>query len=486
MKNTNNPYIPYIISSEQNDMTIFDSMIKRTMSAFYSTINDSNAFSGINPYELRTQIKELGFLPEKGEGFENTIKKVEDVILPHLLKTWSTKYMPHLHAPALVETISSELLIAAFNDSMDSWDQGPAATEVEESMIHGLLGLYGFGEKGDGSFTSGGSQSNISAIIAARDWYCQKWLQTDVKWDGLPSNYGKLRLYTSEISHFSMDKACHVLGLGYNAVRKIPIDNNAKVDISAFEKMLEEDVAQGLLPFCAVATIGTTDFGSIDDVSAFRILCDKYHMHLHADAAYGSAAIMSSKYRRRLGDLSLCDSITVDFHKMFLLPISCSVILFKDGSRLKCFELHANYLNREEDEEDGYINLVGKSIQTTRRFDALKVFMAFQTRGLDGFDNLVTKVIENADYFYSIIQDDPDFIAAVKPELSSVVFCLIDGDDVNKKVRRKLLEKGIVIGQTEMGGKVMLKFTLLNPNLDHKEFDELIQKIKCLRDEVKS
>lgn len=476
---------PYIISDNPEDKAIFDSMIKRTMDAFFASIKDSNAFSGINPYELRAKIKDLGFIPKKGIGFENTMKKVEEVILPHLLRTWSTKYMPHLHAPALTETISSELLIAAFNDSMDSWDQGPAATEVEESMIHGLIDLYGFGENGDGTFTSGGSQSNISAIIAARDWYCQEWLHADVKWDGLPPEYGKLRLYTSEISHFSMDKACHVLGLGYNAVRKLPIDKNAKVDILAFEKMLEEDVSQGLLPFCAVATIGTTDFGSIDDVNAFRSLCDKYHMHLHADAAYGSATIMSSRYRHRLGNLSVCDSITVDFHKMFLLPISCSVVLFKEGSRLKCFELHANYLNREEDEEDGYINLVGKSIQTTRRFDALKVFMAFQTRGVDGFDNMVTKVIENADYFYSIIHDDPDFITAVKPELSSVVFCLIDGDDVNKKVRRKLLEEGIVIGQTEIDGKVMLKFTLLNPNLEHREFDELILKIKTLRDEVK-
>lgn len=483
MKITSNPYI---ISDKPEDKALFDSMIKRTMEAFFASIKDSNAFSGINPYELRAKINELGFLPEKGIGFENTMKKVEEAILPHLLRTWSTKYMPHLHAPALTETISSELLIAAFNDSMDSWDQGPAATEVEESMIHGLLKLYGYGEGSDGTFTSGGSQSNISAIIAARDWYCQEQLHADVKWSGLPAEYGKLRLYTSAISHFSMDKACHVLGLGYNAVRKLPVDNKAKVDIATFEKMLEDDVANGLLPFCAVATIGTTDFGSIDDVKAFRDLCDKYHMHLHADAAYGSAAIMSSKYSHRLGNLSICDSITVDFHKMFLFPISCSAVLFKNGSKLKCFELHANYLNREEDEEDGYINLVGKSIQTTRRFDALKVFMAFQTRGVDGFDSMVTKVIENADYFYTIIQKDPDFIAPVKPELSSVVFCLTDGDDVNKKIRRKLLERGTVIGQTEMDGRVMLKFTLLNPNLEHKEFDELIVKIKNLRDEIKN
>jgi len=389
--------------------------------------------------------------------------------------------MPHLHAPALTETIAAELIIAIFNDSMDSWDQGPAATELEEAMIHGLLKLYGFSEGSDGTFTSGGSQSNISAITCARDWYCNKVLNWDIKWNGLPSSYDKFRLYTSEVSHFSMDKACHLLGFGYNAVRKIPVDDTCRIDVKAFEQMLKEDTANGLIPFCAVATIGTTDFGSIDDVKQMRVLCDKYKMHLHADAAYGSAAIMSPEYKDRLGDLSLCDSITVDFHKMFLLPISCSAVLLKNGEKLNCFELHADYLNREEDEEEGYINLVGKSMQTTRRFDALKVFMAFQTRGSDGFANMVNTSMDNAMYFYNQLCKDSDFIAPVKPQLSSVVFARKDGDEANKKIRKTLLSQGTVIGQTVMNEKVMLKFTLLNPMITHEDIDKIIARIKAIR-----
>ena len=121
-------------------------------------------------------------------------------------------------------------------------------------------------------------------------------------------------------------------------------------------------------------------------------------------------------------------------------------------------------------------------MQTTRRFDDLKVFMAFQTRGKDGFDEMITKVIDNADYFWSIIKDDPDFIVPVKPELSSVVFALKDGDEINKRVRRRLLENGTVIGQTVMKGRVMLKFTLLNPNLNYSDFPLIIERIKKYRD----
>ncbi len=472
---------PVLLSESKEIQDRFSEMIAETLSSVFRSYSDDSAFSGIDPYELRDKVGELGFLPENGRGFEQVLKDTEKVILPHMLRTWSTKYMPHLHSPVLTETICSELIISCFNDSMDSWDQGPAATELEVSMIRGLAGLFGYvPDTSDGCFTSGGSQSNISAIIAARDWYCMERFGWDVKMNGLPPEYGKLRVYTSEISHFSMDKASHILGMGYSAVRKIPVDSKCRIDLKEFERMLKEDVDAGLYPYCAVATFGTTDFGSIDDAKGMRELCDRYGMHLHGDAAYGSGLIMSRRYRDRLSAISLCDSITIDFHKMFLLPISCSAILMKDGERLKCFELHADYLNREEDEEDGYINLVGKSMQTTRRFDALKVFMAFQTRGVEGFSRIIDTAVGNASYFFDRISSDDAFIAPVEPELSSVVFALDMGDDVNKRVRRMLLSEGTVIGQTVKDGRVMLKFTLLNPNLTHDMIDSIIARIKEL------
>ncbi|MBQ3318254.1 MAG: diaminobutyrate decarboxylase [Spirochaetales bacterium] len=472
---------PVILSSDPKVKEMFRKMIADTTDAIIGSYDDNTAYSGKNVYKLRKSLEDLGFLPDQGLGFDKTLETVRKEIMPHLLRTWSTMYMPHLHAPALTETIASELIIGTFNDSMDSWDQGPAATEIEEDMVHGLVRLFGLGSGADGTFTSGGTQSNMAALIAARDWYCNRKHGCDVKKEGLPPFYGKMRLYTSEVSHFSMEKSCHVMGLGYNSVRKLPVDSKCKVDIKKFDEMVQQDIKDGLLPFCAVATIGTTDYGSIDDVKEMRRICDKYGMFLHADASYGSGLVVSGKYRDRMGDLSVCDSITVDFHKMFLLPISCSVILFKDKTVQECFELHADYLNREEDEEEGYINLVDKSLQTTRRFDALKVFMAFQTRGKDGFASIIDTAVDNAGYFYSRLVKDPAFIAPVEPEISSVVFAVIDGDEANKNIRKRLMDEGTVIGQTSKDGKVMLKFTLLNPALTHDHIDKIIARIKELR-----
>jgi len=346
---------------------------------------------------------------------------------------------------------------------------------VEVAVVNELCKLYQLGEDADGVFTSGGSQSNLSALTMARDWYCNTVLGHDVKKLGLPSCYQKLRIYTSEVSHFSMEKSAHLLGLGYDAVRKVPVDELCRMDVQKLKTMLEEDVSEGLLPFCIVATIGTTDYGSIDPVEKLRVVCDAYNLHLHADAAYGSGLQLSQHYQQRLGDLGLCDSITVDFHKMFLLPISCGALLIKNRSRFEVFTLHADYLNREEDEEAGYTNLVGKSLQTTRRFDALKVWMAFQCRGKDGFASIIDTCIENAAYLAQAILSNDRFELAIKPELSSVVFRLKGSCEKNKQVRRQLLHHHqVVIGQTVYQGRTYLKFTLLNPLVTHQHLDELL------------
>lgn len=459
----------------------FKQMIIRTVEAIADSLCDTKAYAGLSPEDLKKAVHVENLLPDNGEGFDNVLDALKRQILPNFLRTSSTDYMAHLHSPALLESIAAELIIAAFNQSMDSWDQAPVATEVELEVIQKLCSLYGYDEKSDGVFTSGGSQSNISALLFARDWYCKNKLGYDVKKHGLPENYRKLRIYTSEISHFSMEKGAHLLGLGYDAVVKVPVDDKQKMDACALEKLIGQDLENGNLPFCVVATIGTTDYGSIDPMSEISSVCQKYGLWLHADAAYGSAVILSSKYAQRVAGFNLCDSITVDFHKMFLLPISCSAVLLRDASNFEALELHADYLNREEDEEDGYTNLVGKSLQTTRRFDALKVWVSFKMRGKEGWGEIIDTCMENAAYLYSRLRNDAEFETVTEPEISSVVFRIASTDDTNKRVRRALIHKhGVVIGQTVYNGKVFLKFTLLNPLVTHEKLDSLLELIKSI------
>ena len=284
-----------------------------------------------------------------------------------------------------------------------------------------------------------------------------------------------------------MEKSAHILGLGYQSVVKVPVDSRKKIDMAALRSLIEEDKKAGNIPFLVVATAGTTDFGSIDPIVEISQLAKENNMWVHADAAYGSGVIMSDRYADRVAGLKLCDSITVDFHKMFVMPISCSAVLIKDGNDFEALTIHADYLNREEDEEDGYTNLVDKSLQTTRRFDALKVWMSFQARGKDGWSKLINASMGNAQYLYQQLKADSDFEVITEPEISSVVFryknCGSDekADTVNKKVRRALIHQhGVVIGQTISDGHTCLKFTLLNPLITHEKLDELKKLIKSL------
>ena len=476
------------LTQNDKDKKQFVDLISKVSTSIAKTFIDDKAYGGPTPDELKRIIHQTTILPEHGLGFEEVFKMTEEKILPNLLRTSSTDYMAHLHGPSLIETIASELIISTFNQSMDSWDQSPVATEIEVEVINHLCSLYGYDKNADGVFTSGGSQSNQTAIILARDTFCSNNLNYDIKKYGVDEKCRKLRMYTSEISHFSMEKSAHILGLGYQSVVKVPVDSRKKMDINALNQLIQKDIEQGNIPFLIVATVGTTDFGSIDDIKILHEIAQKNKMWLHADAAYGSGVIMSQKYASRVDGLALCDSITVDFHKMFLMPISCSAVLVKNGKNFEALTIHADYLNRTEDEEDGYTNLVDKSLQTTRRFDALKVWVAFQTRGKDGWSKLIDTCMDNAAYLYEILQKDSDFEVITKPEISSVVFryCAVqNADDVNKKVRRKLIhEKGIVIGQTVSDSNVCLKFTLLNPLVTHQKLDELISMIKQLAFEV--
>ena len=473
------------LTCEKKSKKEYKKLIKQTADAIANAFANESAYSGPTPDELKKIVAQDSILPEHGLGWDKVFALTKEKILPNLLRTPSTEYMPHLHGPSLLETITSELIISTFNQSMDSWDQSPVATEIEVETIRHLCGLYGYAEDtSDGVFTSGGSQSNQTALLLARDWYCNKHLNYDVKKYGLNEKCSRLHMYTSEISHFSMEKSCHIMGLGYKSVVKVPVDEKKRMDVTALRSLIEADLAAGNIPFLIVATVGTTDFGSIDPLEELSQLARQHNMWLHADAAYGSGVIMSEKYKARVAALKLCDSITVDFHKMFLMPISCSAVLLKDGSTFDALTIHADYLNREEDEEDGYTNLVDKSMQTTRRFDALKVWTSFQTRGRVGWSEIIESSMDNAAYFYSILKNDDDFEVITEPEISSIVFRYKKGkdpDSINKQVRRTLIhEYGTIIGQTVSNGHVCLKFTLLNPRITHKKLDELKVLIRSL------
>ncbi|MDV2682916.1 aspartate aminotransferase family protein [Alkalihalophilus lindianensis] len=428
-------------------------------------------------------------LPEEGASIENLLKKVGETIVAHSIQVANPRCLAHLHCPPLSSALAAEVLISGGNQSMDSWDQSASATIVEEKMVRWLSDLFFKEDRADGVFTSGGTQSNLMGLLLARDRFLQQELNWNAQRNGLPIEASKLRILCSEAAHFTVRQSAFLLGLGEQAVIPVETDEHQRISIESLKHHLKLANEEGLLPFALVATAGTTDFGSIDPLNELARIADEHHMWFHVDAAYGGALMLSENHKHKLTGIDHADSITVDFHKLFYQPISCGAFLLKDRANFDSLKLHADYLNPEDDEEIGIPNLVTKSIQTTRRFDALKLFVSFQALGRKIFAEMIDYTIDLAKETASILDDDSQFELVTQPEINAVVFRYNPEEEkseeglnqINAFIRSHLLEEGqAILARTRVNESVYLKLTLLNPRTTIEDIHAIFNQIKQL------
>ncbi|ELA6599874.1 pyridoxal phosphate-dependent class III aminotransferase [Vibrio alginolyticus] len=463
----------------------FASVMNHTTTAMKSVFEQVTApYSGVDPKALEAAIHDVD-LDNGNAPLKSVIDDAADLVAKNAIFTQHPDCIAHLHTPPLMPAIAAEAMIAALNQSMDSWDQASSATYVEQKVVNWLCDKYELGEKADGIFTSGGTQSNQMGLMLARDWIADKLSAHSIQKLGLPEYADKLRIVCSKKSHFTVQKSASWMGLGEKAVMTVDANADGTMDVTKLDEVLNQAKAEGLIPFAIVGTAGTTDHGAIDDLDFIADMAAKHDMWMHVDGAYGGALILSSQ-KTRLKGCERAHSISVDFHKLFYQTISCGALLVNDKSNFKFLLHHADYLNREHDELP---NLVDKSIATTKRFDALKVFMTMQSVGPkalgDMYDHLLEQTLEVAD----MIRDNKHFELLAEPSLSTVLFRAThesaDLDELNKTLRLEALTRGIaVLGETIVDDKTALKFTILNPCLTTADFESLLSKINTLAAEL--
>ncbi|HHF0520744.1 TPA: pyridoxal phosphate-dependent class III aminotransferase [Vibrio alginolyticus] len=463
----------------------FASVMNHTTTAMKSVFEQVTApYSGVDPKALEAAIHDVD-LDNGNAPLKSVIDDAADLVAKNAIFTQHPDCIAHLHTPPLMPAIAAEAMIAALNQSMDSWDQASSATYVEQKVVNWLCDKYELGEKADGIFTSGGTQSNQMGLMLARDWIADKLSAHSIQKLGLPEYADKLRIVCSKKSHFTVQKSASWMGLGEKAVMTVDANADGTMDVTKLDEVLNQAKAEGLIPFAIVGTAGTTDHGAIDDLDFIADIAAKHDMWMHVDGAYGGALILSSQ-KARLKGCERAHSISVDFHKLFYQTISCGALLVNDKSNFKFLLHHADYLNREHDELP---NLVDKSIATTKRFDALKVFMTMQSVGPkalgDMYDHLLEQTLEVAD----MIRDNKHFELLAEPSLSTVLFRAThesaDLDELNKTLRLEALTRGIaVLGETIVDDKTALKFTILNPCLTTADFESLLSKINTLAAEL--
>lgn len=439
-------------------------------------------YSGKSPAELAALLKG-DVLPRGGSPVDDVLKRVRTIVA-HSVAVTHPNTIAHLLCPPLIPSLAAEVVISALNQSMDSFDEAPAATVLELAVTRWLTEEAGLPSGSDGIFTAGGTQSNFMALLLARDACISSHWNWQVQRDGLPADASRLRFLCSEVAHFTVEKSAYQLGLGTGAVIRVPVDRSFRMLPKALSESLAELREKGLIPAAVVATAGTTDFGSIDPLPEISALAQQAGAWLHVDAAYGSALLLSDRYREKLRGLESADSISMDFHKEFWQCISCAALLVRDAGQLRHLRIHADYLNPESDEEAGIPNLVGKSLSTTRRFDALKLWFSFQVLGREKFGKMVDRTIELAAHAARFIRSNPPLELLNEPEYGCVVFRYrpsgpqVDGDRLNSVLRQRLLERGLaVIGHTRVDGRQYLKLTCMNPATSEQEIEDLLLSI---------
>jgi L-2,4-diaminobutyrate decarboxylase len=410
--------------------------------------------------------------PEHGDGLDGALALVSERIVANFVDVADPLCAAHLHCPPLIASLAAEAVICATNQSLDSWDQGPAATHLEQRLIAWLGAQFGLGESADGVFTSGGTQSNLMALLLARDHAAGR-AGRPVARDGITDVARRFRIVCSSASHFSVRKSARILGLGDRAVVEVAPGAAGRLDPAGVDAALRSLAHAGLIPIALVATAGTTDLGAIDPLQGLADVAREHGAWLHVDAAVGGALVLSDREAHRLRGIEEADSVAVDFHKLWFQPISCGAFLVRDTASLEPIRLHADYLNPEPgDADEGLPSLVDKSLQTTRRFDALKLFVSLRAHGRRFLGQAVEATIDLAAEAARLIDADPALELAREPSLNTVLFRYVGQpaagaeqlDAINEAIRSSLLHSGrAVVARTRLGGRVFLKLTLMNP-----------------------
>lgn len=446
-------------------------------------------FTGATPGELKRRVDGVDLGVPLGDTAA-ALEELEEVYLRDAVYFHDAKYAAHLNCPVVIPALVAEAVLSAVNSSMDTWDQSAGATMIERRLISWAAGRLGLGDSADGVFTSGGSQSNFQALLLARNQTVE-WMKLDPEHDGLrlPSLLEKLRIFTSADSHFSIRKSAAMLGLGYDAVVSVRCGQDHRMDPEALAAELARARNDGLIPMAVVATAGTTDFGAIDPLDELAAAARGHGAWFHVDAAYGGGLMVSGRHRHLLDGVHRADSVTVDFHKTFFQPVSSSALLVRDAATLRHVTFHADYLNPAAAVDRP--NQVDKSIQTTRRFDALKLWLTLRIMGADALGALFDGAIDLASVVGASLASDPDFELAAPPQLSTLVFryrpLRPDGrrlspdaaDRLNQDVRSAVFASGeAVVAGTTVAGRHYLKFTLLNAEAGVEDVQSIIELLR--------
>jgi aromatic-L-amino-acid decarboxylase len=457
-------------------------------------VGELPVLSQISPGQIKRS--QPDHAPLHGESMDQLLADVDRVVLPGMTHWNHPAFFAYFAISGSAPGILGEMLAAAFNVNAMMWRTSPAATELEEVTLVWLRRLIGLPDDFGGVIYDTASISSLVAIAAAREAVpglrvreeglaaparaasSTAGLPDRVDAAAAPANSKgsagappRLRLYCSEHTHSSIDKAAITLGLGQAGLRRIPADAEFRMDPALLAQAIKEDRAAGWLPFCVVATVGTTSTTSIDPVAAVADICQREALWLHVDAAYGGSAAAVPEMRWVLDGAERADSIVVNPHKWMFVPVDLSVLFCRRMDVLgRAFSLTPEYLRAPGADE--VANFMDYGPQLGRRFRAIKLWFVLRYYGAEGLAERIRNHIRLAKEFAAWVDSSPEFERMAPTPLSTVCFrarprdlgyqsqVYADSPRESESYLETLNEA--LMASVNRGGKVFLSHTKLN------------------------
>jgi aromatic-L-amino-acid decarboxylase len=428
---------------------------------YFDNIDELPVLAAVEPGDLKAKLPASA--PVQGEPMEAIVADLDRLIVPALTHWSHPSFFAYFATSTSAPGIFGELLSAAFDNKAMLWRTSPASTELEEVVLDWLRQMMGLDPGMLGIIYDTASVSSLHALAAAREG-----VEKRIREEGMSGrpDLPLLRVYVSEQSHSSIEKAVITLGLGQRGMRKIPTDSEFRMDAGALAAAIDEDKRNGYLPFCVVATVGTTSTSSIDPVPEIVPICEEHAMWLHVDAAYAGSAAVVPELRHILTGCERADSLVTNPHKWLFTPFDLSVLYCRHMDLLKrAFSLVPEYLRTPEQEKVRSGSDYG--IQLGRRFRALKLWMVMRYFGQEGLAARIREHCRLARLFASWVDESPEWELMAPVPLGLVCFRASEGaadlDSLNESIMHGVNASGrALLSHTRLNDKLTLRLSIGN------------------------
>ncbi|HEX2208340.1 MAG TPA: aminotransferase class V-fold PLP-dependent enzyme, partial [Longimicrobium sp.] len=424
-------------------------------------------------------------LPERGETADAVLDAFGRDVAPWPFGNGHPRFFGWVNGPPAPIGIMAEALAAAMNPSVAGGNQ--AAVHLEHQVIGWFRQLLGFPESSYGHLVSGASAASIVALAAARHAACARrgW---DVRAAGVQggAERGRLVVYKGAEGHGCIAKAVELLGIGGHNLRTVPADAALRMRPDALDQMIAADLADGCIPVAVAASAGTVNTGAIDPLDGIADVCARHGVWLHVDGAYGAPASLVEEYRAPLAGIARADSVAVDPHKWMCIPVDAGLVLVRHAQTLRdALSLVPAYLRTDGDEAGvhGPPWFSEYSIEQTRPFRALKVWMALRHLGVDGYRALIRHDLDLARHLADRIRADGGFQIWAPQGLSIVCFravpaALAGGEAALDELNRAVVSRVQLGGETFLSGTVLdgrfwLRACVVNPHATSADVERL-------------